>query len=70
MCVSMLQEISQRDYDSAQGAEPRGRYQYSLRDISRSVDTTHTLNDLLLEDERRFCICRSGFARLTILKGM
>ena len=35
---------------------------------SRSVDTTHTLNDLLLgklEDERRFYICGSGFVRLT-----
>ena len=40
---------------------------------SRSVDTTHTLNDLLLgkpEDERCFYIHGSGFSRLTILKDM
>ena len=54
MGVSMPQEISRRD-------------------ISRSMDMIHTLNDLLLgkpEDERHFYICGSGFARLTILKGM
>ena len=45
----------------------------SERDISHSMDTTHTLNDLLLgkpEDKRHFYICGSGFTRLTILKGM
>ena len=38
-----------------------GRSPEGLRDISRSVDTTHTLNDLLLgkpEDERSFYIRR------------
>ena len=39
------------------------------------MDTTHTINDLLVgkaEDERHFYVhvCGSGFARLTILKGM
>ena len=57
MGVSTLREISRRDYDSAQGVKPRGRYQQFLRDISHSMDTTHTLNDLLLgkpEGKRRF----------------
>ena len=45
----------------------------SRRDISRSMDTTLMLNDLLLgkpEDERRFYIHGSGFMRLTILESM
>ena len=42
-------------------------WEISRRDISHSMDTTHTLNDLLLgkpEDERRFYIRGSGFVRL------
>ena len=55
-----------------EGWSPKGAI-IILEGYSRSMDVTHTLNDLLLgkpEDKRRFYIRGPGFTRLTILKGM
>ena len=54
VCMGMSMLHAGKDYESTRGAKPRG---HCLRYITCSMDTTHTLNDLLLgkpEDESRF----------------
>ena len=67
MGVSMLQEYHEGIMIVPKGRSPEGAIN-NLQWISHSVDTTHTLNDLLLgklEDERHFYVCGSGFVKLT-----